>query len=58
MPLVFVPLPPELDAGREADTEEGGPIAHGVVFPLQQLLKMTDLGTAQGFRKETKYLFD
>lgn len=29
-----------------------------VVFPLQQLVKMTNLGTAQGFHKEGKHLFD
>lgn len=57
MPLVFVKILPELDVGEELEKGRG-PITHVMVSPLRQCLKMTNLGTAQGFRKERKHLFD
>lgn len=59
LPLLRVQGLPGPDVGEGWRQEEGrGPITHVVVFPLQQFPKMTNWGTAQGFRKERKHLFD
>ena len=55
----FCKNPSRVGCGRGAgDRKRKGGLTHVEVFPLQHLLKRTNLGTAQGFRKERKHLFD